>query len=133
MAIKKKAKFDAVAAAARAASQNQDIPERKYFVAEEEVKVESQYSKLPEEYQAVCFEGALPLEYVGEDWLMIVITSHWKYESGFIMGSQLHANWEDTKLDHMGLDTVNSMRGGYLPIACPNGSYLAVKILGVYE
>jgi hypothetical protein len=130
--VSKKVKFDAVAAAARADTER-DVPERKYFSADADEACVSQFNQLPVEYQAACVEGALPLEYVGEDWLMLVITGHWGYESGYVIGNQLHKNWEDTKLDHMSLQTVQKMRGGYLPVSCPNGSYLAVKILGVYE
>jgi len=128
---KRKRKFDEVAAAARAATEV--VTERHYFRQEPEdhAVVESQYDRLPEEYQEVCVEGALPLQFLGRDWLLLVITAHWSYESALVWGRRLHRRWDNAGLDHMSLATVKKMRGGYLPVACPDGTYLAVKVLGV--
>lgn len=130
----RKRKFDAALAALERARSEQ-VTERTYFKSDlihESVK-ESQYDQLPEEYQEVCVEGALPLQFLGGNWLLLVVTSHWAYESALVWGKRLHRRWDNGALDRMSLATVKKMRGGYLPVACPDGTYLAVKILGVRD
>lgn len=95
-----------------------------------EEPVQSQFDQLPEEYQEVCEEEALPLEYVGEDWRSLLVTTNSvMHESGLIGGAALRDRWETSNLEKMGLSSVKAMKGGWLPVRCPDGRYLAIKIL----
>lgn len=133
MAKIRKSRFSEEAARARQATEV--VTERTYFRQDHDLvdMKESQFDQLPEEYQDACVEGALPLQFVGGDWLLLVITAHWHYESALVWGKRLHRRWDNGALDRMSLATVKKMRGGYLPVACPDGTYLAVKILGVRD
>lgn len=84
---------------------------------------------LPESFEELRDSGlALPLEYVGCGWVLLVLTDISRLESVFVRGSTLHRRWEDSQLQRRG-GISPECPIGYILVRCPNGSCLFAKIL----
>lgn len=85
---------------------------------------------LPESHQSIFNENGnvLPLEYVHEDWFMLVCTRPSNNEYAIVSGRGLHKNWENANLYRF-----HALGTNFPPTAmkvrCPNGTLLAIKIL----
>jgi hypothetical protein len=85
---------------------------------------------LPESHAPVFKEhgNVLPLEFVHQDWFLLVCTRPSNNEYAIVSGRGLHKNWE-----HPNLYRFHALGTNFPPTAmkvrCPNGTLLAVKIL----
>tara|TARA_R110000868_G_scaffold73521_1_gene213161 strand:+ start:4643 stop:5089 length:447 start_codon:yes stop_codon:yes gene_type:complete len=123
MAILRKQKFNATASGLP-----ETVVEQRHVVVER-TPIRDTCLPLPESFLAVRDVGlALPLEYIGKNWILLVLTNISQLESIFVRGSSLHRHWEDSQMQRRG-GTSPECPIGYILVRCPNDSCLFVKIL----